>query len=287
MDERAVQVLIGYDGSVAAGAAVEAGARLVPAAHARVCHLWTPPFASEQLRRRLWHGAGAIDAFVASIEREGRRQAEQVAGMGVALAQRAGWTAEPSVVRCYGGEGFELSRLAHDARADLVAIGARGLSGARAVLGSVSDMVVHYATCPVLVVPYPLLEADDAALAEGPVLVAWDGSAGAVGALEAATALWPGREVVAATVDLDIGPPDGAAARVLPLSSHREGAGGVADALVAGAHECGAAVLVVGSRGRSAVAEIVLGSVAMRALHRAHRPVLVVPPAGRGEEADI
>ena len=38
-----------------------------------------------------------------------------------------------------------------------------------------------------------------------------------------------------------------------------------------------AAVLVVGSRGRSALREILLGSVAMAALHHSPRPVVVVP----------
>jgi len=36
-------------------------------------------------------------------------------------------------------------------------------------------------------------------------------------------------------------------------------------------------MLVVGSRGRSAIREILLGSVAMATLHHAYRPVMVVP----------
>jgi nucleotide-binding universal stress UspA family protein len=36
-------------------------------------------------------------------------------------------------------------------------------------------------------------------------------------------------------------------------------------------------VIVAGSRGRSAARELLLGSVAMAILHRAQRPVLVVP----------
>ena len=39
----------------------------------------------------------------------------------------------------------------------------------------------------------------------------------------------------------------------------------------------GAALVVVGSRGRSAIKELVLGSVAIATLRRAYRPVLVVP----------
>ncbi|MFC7530093.1 universal stress protein [Actinoplanes sp. GCM10030250] len=49
------------------------------------------------------------------------------------------------------------------------------------------------------------------------------------------------------------------------------------DGLAIAARDRKAAVTVLGSRGRSAVREIVLGSVAMSTLHRAHRLVLVVP----------
>ncbi|MDG6106926.1 universal stress protein [Dactylosporangium aurantiacum] len=53
----------------------------------------------------------------------------------------------------------------------------------------------------------------------------------------------------------------------------------VAAALAGCARRGGAAVLVVGSRGRSAVREMLFGSVAMAALHHGHQPVLVVHPA--------
>jgi nucleotide-binding universal stress UspA family protein len=75
------------------------------------------------------------------------------------------------VVRSDGGEGLQAAELAERMDADLVLIGSRGLGGARAVLGSVSDMV--------------------AALAAGPVLVGFDGSAGAQAALATAARLFP------------------------------------------------------------------------------------------------
>jgi len=52
---------------------------------------------------------------------------------------------------------------------------------------------------------------------------------------------------------------------------------GVADALVRRAQAIGAAAIVVGSRGRSAVREIMLGSAAMAVLHHTDRPAIVVP----------
>nr|WP_297422715.1 universal stress protein [uncultured Actinotalea sp.] len=275
-------LLVGYDGSVAAGAAIGAGALLLPGRHATVVHLWTPPFASEHLRRRLWAEVRNPDAFSAAVEREGLREAERIAGMGVALARAAGWPAEPLVARCFGDEGLQLARLTRETGSDVLLLGSRGLGGAQALLGSASDTAVHHADRPVLVVPYPLLSDDAAALPAGPVLVGWDDSSGSRRALDAARRLWPGREVLLGVVDQDADaapvPADAPSATVLRLDSDAPGsATAVAAALAAGARAHGAAVVAVGSRGRSALREVVLGSVAMGTLHRAHRPVLVVP----------
>jgi nucleotide-binding universal stress UspA family protein len=60
----------------------------------------------------------------------------------------------------------------------------------------------------------------------------------------------------------------------------------VAASLADYARRRAAAVLVVGSRGRSAMREILLGSVAMATLHHAYRPVLVIPaPHGPIEDS--
>lgn len=286
----AIRVLVGYDGSPAANAAIDAAAQLFPQARALVAHLWTPPFASTSLRQRLWSGTRHVNEFVETVEREGEREAERMATMGVILARAAGWDAEPLVVRSYGGEGLQLTELAEKVDADLVLVGSRGLGGARAVLGSVSDMVVHYTPRPVLVVPHPLLIAEYGALANGPVLVGFDGSAGAQTALASAVALFPTRSLLQVTVDDgqiadDVAnPPKRAGVAVTRLhvpSRHGARGRGVAGALAGCARDRTAALLVVGSRGRSAVEEILLGSVAMATLHHAYRPVLVVPAADR------
>ncbi|MCX4472672.1 Universal stress protein [Micromonospora sp. MW-13] len=281
------QVVVGYDGSPAASAAIEAGALLFPGARAWIAHLWTPPFASEELRRRLWTGNRNINVFVEAVEREGGREADRLVSMGVMLARAAGWDAEPLVRRSYGGEGLQLAELADEKQADVLLVGSRGLGGARAVLGSVSDMAVHYSPRPVLVVPHPLLTDEHAALAGGPVLVGWDSSAGAEAALTTAQRLLPERDLVLVAVDSDGGgteeAPAVAAAGEPSTTTVRVRAGlgtpgrAVADALAAVAVDREAGLLVVGSRGRSAVRKILLGSVAMATLHSAHRPVMVVP----------
>jgi nucleotide-binding universal stress UspA family protein len=274
------RIVVGYDGSVPAGAAVEVAARLVPDADASITYLWTPPFASEQLRRRLWTGTAGLNEFVDAIEREGEAEARRLAATGVAVAAAHGWGATPQIERAYGGEGVHLTQVAENNSADLIVVGSRGLGGARAVLGSISDIVTHYSPCPVLVVPYPLLESDRAALDKGPVVVGWDGSAGAAAAMAAAERLFPDRELVPVFVrdgDEPSGNPPAGLVTVPEQGSRFEHGRAVAAALVGAARDHRAALVVVGSLGRTALQEILLGSVAMATLHNAFRPVLVVP----------
>lgn len=279
-----VRAVLGYDGSPAAAGAIEAGAQLFPGAHAWITYLWVPPFASEPIRRRLWAQARNIDDLIAAEDREGEREARRITAMGVTLAGAAGWDATPLLERTYAAEGTAIAQTAERVDADLVVVAARGLGGAASVLGSVSDMVVHYCSRPVLVVPQPLLSEEYDALPDGPIVVGWDGSESAGAALRTAERLFPDRRIVAVSVDdATKGPAQPAADsndRLVHVRIDRgrgRQARGTASAIVAAADEQRAAAIVVGSRGRSAVREIILGSVAMGVLHESHRPVMVVP----------
>lgn len=280
-----VKVVVGYDGSPAASAAIDVGALLFPEACGLITQLWIPPFTDGKLHRRLRARARNLDELTMLVEQEGERQAQRIAAMGVALARAAGWSAEPLVKQTFGAEGVAITKVAGETGADVVVVGSRGLGGTQAVLGSVSDSVVHYCDRPVVVVPHPMLGSEYDALPDGPVLVGWDGSAGADAAFTAAARLFPQRDFVLASVD------DGSsAAPMAPADSHGRQVSqlhiqpslalrnrGITDALIAAANNCNAAIVVVGSRGRSAVREILLGSVAMGTLHHCQRPVMVVP----------
>ena len=283
-----MRVVVGYDGSPAAAAAIDAGALLFPGAHGWITYLWVPPFASEQVRKRLWAQARNIDDLIAAEDREGEREARRITAMGVTLASAAGWDAEPLLERTYAAEGTAIAQIAEKMDADAVVVAARGLGGTDAVLGSVSDMVVHYCSRPVLVVPHPLLSTEYDVLPDGPVVVGWDGSDGSYAALETAERLFPGRRITAVSVedaaDVPAPPgsgPDGRVGHVHIGRGRGRQARATANAVVAAADDQGAAVVLVGSRGRSAVREIVLGSVAMGVLHGSHRPVMVVPNRSR------
>jgi nucleotide-binding universal stress UspA family protein len=63
------------------------------------------------------------------------------------------------------------------------------------------------------------------------------------------------------------------------FESHEAHYGHVAQALSGLAEDLDADMIVVGSRGRTDVASLALGSVSHKLLHLSRRPVLVVPPA--------
>ena len=278
---RSLRVLVGYDGSPSAVNSIEAAATLLPSATASILNLWEPPFTSPELRHRVFDRAANSEALGRLLETEGRAEAERLAGNGVKLARAAGWDAEPLVKRTFGGDGYQFARTAEELDADLMVVGSRGTGGLRASMGSVSELVVHVSPVPVLVVPHPLTTAEWAAAATGPVIVGTDGSPHAQRALATATTLFPHRHRLLVAVqekeDSPAPPPVEGTELVTVRCSGRAGRPrATATTLADEAARRGAAVLVVGSRGRSSTRETLVGHVTRALLHSAHRPVLVV-----------
>jgi nucleotide-binding universal stress UspA family protein len=143
---------------------------------------------------------------------------------------------------------------------------------------------------------------------DAPILICYDGSAGAERGIEAAAALLHDRRAVVLNVEpplttaesyamLGSGPPD---FEELNLASAREYAQAGADAarragltaepyaelaapawegVVDVADEIGAAAIVIGSRGLKGASELLRGSLSHELAEHAGRPVLIVPPA--------
>lgn len=260
--------------------AIDAAARLIPDASATVAYLWNPPVASPEWRQRVAGRAQTVERLIDLLEQEGRADAERVADQGATLARARGWHAEALVERNVN-EGYQIARLAEEQGFSLVLLGSRGLSGAQALLGSTSDVVVHVSRVPVLVVPYPLTTSEWADLDAGPIVIASDGSSGAVLAAKHTAQLFPHRELV--TVTLESGSDEGTTGAGddttvrIPVRGRPGSARAIASALGEYATDRGAAAIVVGSRGRSAGRELLVGSVAKAVLHHSHRPVVVVP----------
>jgi nucleotide-binding universal stress UspA family protein len=120
-------LMLAYDGSDAARAAVAAAARLFPGREAVIAHVWDP----------------AVDEHrVHDLLDEGR-----------ALALQHGLTARTRLIPSFDGVWQGILKAADDDDASVVVAGSRGRGAvASALLGSVSSGLVHHAERPTLVV---------------------------------------------------------------------------------------------------------------------------------------
>lgn len=210
--------------------------------------------------------------------------------------------AEAAILR--GRPASAIIRDADDFGADVIFVGSRGHGPiASLVLGSVSAEVVDHAPCPVLVarretLSRVVLASDDSlsARAAEDVLVGWPiFSSAPIGVVSVADAVRPWSSGIAPMLqrqardayaqDLDEATRAAesagreAAARLREAGRSADGAvrrGDPAAEIIAFAEEQQADLIVLGSRGRSPLAEIVLGSVARNVLGGSLASVLVV-----------
>ncbi|HEY8492146.1 MAG TPA: universal stress protein [Dehalococcoidia bacterium] len=212
-----------------------------------------------------------------------------------------------------GSPTYQILEAAREVGADLIVVGEQGHGAVgRALLGSVAFNVVRQAACSVLVARPPRPEVRR-------LLVATDGSPHGEAAVEAAAALAPADgEVVVLSVVAPVTlpfsglPEAGAVTGYRWLEEAEEGErqaaeavteraaaelrargaaarpevrrGDVASTVVQAAEDLGADVVLVGSRGRSAVSSLLLGSVAGAVVDRAPCSVLVVRRPSPPEE---
>jgi nucleotide-binding universal stress UspA family protein len=148
-------ILVCYDGSADARAAIEQAARLYPDEPATVLTVWQP-FVEVAARTTVGFGLVPSIPDTDEIDEASKTAAEQTASEGAALARSNGLCAEPrqasqmpTTARAILGEA---DRLAVDA----IVMGSRGLTGVKSLLlGSVSHEVIQRADRTVVVVPSP------------------------------------------------------------------------------------------------------------------------------------
>ena len=128
-------ILICYDGSADAQAAIDRAGSLMPGSDATVLVIWETIL--ETLTRNGSLGLGFI---------------------GEDGGEAVGLVAHPRIADRGEGIAAAILGVAGDVNADVIVLGTRGLSGAKSlVLGSVSQAVLHHADRAVLVVPSPAL----------------------------------------------------------------------------------------------------------------------------------
>ena len=142
-------LLIGYDGSPDARAAIDHAAHLLPGATAVVLYARQP---LEGVAAHL-EGHPALqdlrDLDTATLD-----ASERLAAEGADLAQKAGLDAKPRVATAMSTAADAIVHAADDLDASLIVLGSRGRHGLQAaLLGSTSTTVLHHTHRPSLAVP--------------------------------------------------------------------------------------------------------------------------------------
>jgi nucleotide-binding universal stress UspA family protein len=141
-------IVVGVDGSEGGAAALEFAAEEAALRNTplRIVSAWQVPAAA--------YGGGGAPPLDPSTLDAFRVRAEHVAEEATATAKKLQPSLEVEALTAAGQPADAL--LGQGADADLIVVGRRGLGGFRSLLlGSVSQQVVHYATCPVVVVQHP------------------------------------------------------------------------------------------------------------------------------------
>lgn len=151
-------ILVPYDGSADARAAIDRAAQLAPGAEVTVVTVWVAFV--DSLARAAAPGMGlgmaGTYAYGASEEIDATKRAAALATAteGAQRAAAAGLVATPRAECRDGDIASTILGVAADVDADVIALGTRGLGAVKAfVLGSVSHAVVQHADRAVLVVP--------------------------------------------------------------------------------------------------------------------------------------
>ena len=146
-------ILICYDGSAAAQAAITRAGELMPGQTATVLTVWEP-FVEVMTRTGAGMAYWPIGVDTEQIDAASEKNASKRAEEGAERAREAGLDARPST-RARGATIAEtIIAEANQEGAEAIVLGTRGLTGVKSlVLGSVSHAVLQHADRPVVIVP--------------------------------------------------------------------------------------------------------------------------------------
>jgi nucleotide-binding universal stress UspA family protein len=160
-------ILLCYDGSADAQAAIDRAGELLGGQPATVLTVWEP-FIEVMTRTGGGFGFGGATVDVDEIDARSEQAAREQAQAGAEHAGRAGLNAQPRITARRETIADTILAEADDVGADAIVLGTRGLTGLKSLLlGSVSHAVVQHADRPVVVVPSPEVAAERAARRHG------------------------------------------------------------------------------------------------------------------------
>lgn len=149
-------ILISYDGSADAQAALDHAAELVPGAEAGVLCVWRPFAEAAMFSGGEGMGVGLDAAYTdpEALDAASRQSAQDCANAGAERAVDAGLAARPLIAPSLGNVARTVLSSASQLDAEMIVLGTRGLTGARSFfMGSVSHDVLQHSDRPVVVVP--------------------------------------------------------------------------------------------------------------------------------------
>jgi nucleotide-binding universal stress UspA family protein len=147
-------ILIAYDGSEGAKAAVGAAGRLFPGSSAIVMSVW-PSAAAASAASLIALPAGVATSAYQELDKESERQATEKAHEGANAAKDAGLDATATALGSNRPVWATIVAAADQEDAQAIVVGSRGLSAVKsALLGSVANGVIHHSSRPVVVIPF-------------------------------------------------------------------------------------------------------------------------------------
>jgi nucleotide-binding universal stress UspA family protein len=270
----AAGIVCGVDHSPGARAAARVALALADrlALQALLVHVVAPPIPQHELGM----AARTTDsAVVDELQRAGVDLLASVAREFAPDREIAAWIK-------FGQAGNVIAAVAEETRARFVVVGSRGGSAVGTLLlGSVSRRLATDGPCPTIVVPE-----SGGTVGDGPIICAVDDSEQARYALATAAGLAERLETNLVLAHAQTEPRTSAGEELLARLVVESGLGTSVermvlqgepvDAIVGAATEHGAGMIVIGSRGRGALASAALGSVSSEVATRAPCPVTIV-----------
>ncbi len=148
-------ILLCYDGSADAKAAIDRAGVLLKSSPAVVLSVWEP-FIDVIARAGLGMAYGAANFDGDEVDAASERRATALAEEGAARARELGLDAQPRTAVRNGSVASAILDVADELDAEAIVLGSRGLTGVKSLLlGSVSHALLQHADRPVIVVPSP------------------------------------------------------------------------------------------------------------------------------------